>query len=184
MFQAFASLRLRLMGDRGSFFSVLLVSLYAAHTPRADLTVHSLAGIYSFAWHFSDTLSGHFGRSTLRDWAGGFAASGPVLLVIRAACWFETLSRSTSACCHEAVRPPCSSRWLLVVVCWNNFLKIPRRCFSTNDISGTRNCSRDLYWTMNPLRLPAQRTGERRRSLCTHTDTQILIWFTSWRWSK
>lgn len=172
MFQPFASLQLRLAGDRGSFFqsSWFLCTLHT-HTSRADPTV-SLTGIYSFAWHFSNTLSGHFSRSTLRDWAGGFAASGSVYWWFVRLVGLKHFLARPQPLVTKLFAPPCSGRWLLVVVCWNNFLKIPRRCFSTNGNSGTRNCSRDLYWTMNPLRLPAQRTGERRRSLCTHTHSQ------------
>lgn len=172
MFQPFASLQLRLAGDRGSFFqSSWFLCTRHTHTSRADPTV-SLTGIYSFAWHFSNTLSGHFSRSTLRDWAGGFAASGSVYWWFVRLVGLKHFLARPQPLVTKLFAPPCSGRWLLVVVCWNNFLKIPRRCFSTNGNSGTRNCSRDLYWTMNPLRLPAQRTGERRRSLCTHTHSQ------------
>lgn len=185
MFQPFASLQLRLAGDRGSFFqsSWFLCTLHT-HTPRADPTV-SLTGIYSFAWHFSNTLSGHFSRSTLRDWAGGFAASGSVYWwFVRLVGLKHFLARPQPLVTKLFAPPAAAADCLLLfvgIIFWKSLDAVFRR--TVTPALGTVPAICTEPWTLSAYQL---RELENADAHCAHTHTHrhILIWFTSWRWSK
>lgn len=171
MFQPFASLQLRLAGDRGSFFqsSWFLCTLHT-HTSRADPTV-SLTGIYSFAWHFSNTLSGHFSRSTLRDWAGGFAASGSVYWwFVRLVGLKHFLARPQPLVTKLFAPPAAAADCLLLfvgIIFWKSLDAVFRR--TVTPALGTVPAICTEPWTLSAYQL---RELENADAHCAHTHSQ------------